>query len=156
MIAKIRNKKADSLMAILLIVMLTFVLLGLSFFYLAYRAEKIRQITSSGIENVYIREELINFYIQNIMDSSVKISGGNKATFISEFKKRVNLYKRNGEFTIVEFGQIEPQLQEDKIIIEDGKMGLPLEFKISGWTTENEIYTEYFYRKTFEGTIEKV
>jgi hypothetical protein len=150
------NKKADQLMAILLIVLFTLLLVGLSFFYLAYKSQQIRQFTDSNIESLYIREKLLNLYVQDIMDSSAKISGEDKSIFILEFKKRLDLYKRNGQFIVIELEQIEPQLQESNIKIENGKIELPLNFKIGGWTTENKVYAEYSYDRTFERTIEKV
>ena len=147
---KMMNKKAVSF-AIFLLVLSSIVLTSttLTYFYLK-NADIEKQIrVSSEIDKVYLKEQLINFYLKDIFDKSSREFNGDKQIFINNLKKELESYKdKNNNYPIEELKAIEEQLLIDNIEILGNKLILSLNIVIIN--EADNIFITYSYNKKFE------
>ncbi len=146
------NKKGGMSIAIVLLTLFTLILCtyALYMFNTSKRALDEPLVVSSYAENLYVKEVIINFYIQRIADK-IGISAS-KGEFIENFRKELSKYKFGGNYAVSELGQTESQLKEENVNQIDGKWGIELTIKIndSANINKNDKYkAEYSYKKVF-------
>ncbi|MDP2925532.1 MAG: hypothetical protein Q8N99_04115 [Nanoarchaeota archaeon] len=151
------KKAADSLSTTLLVFMaLSLVLLTLYMFNKDVRAYSTKVENSKLIDSAYLKENELDFYINNILEKSIlNISSQSKdikKDFIDNLKKELYKHKVDGSFIIEELFLIEPQLIEDNIELKQGKIFLKLNLKIDKtlFTKEKkELLISYSYNKIY-------
>ncbi len=146
---KLKNKKAGLLnivfLTFLTLVLVTFVLISFNI-----RSKNALEMTITNIEVLYAKEELINFYVDTLIDSIIRENPEiSQEEFQKKFNEQLKLYKSNGYYTVTEMNQIEGQTQ--KITLQNQKLKFPLTITVTG--QENGIYVSYTYTKTFEQAI---
>jgi hypothetical protein len=161
---KISNNKKASSISIVLLVMLTLLVISVSLFYFMLSKKDIdkKVYISSLIDSVYIKEEILNYEVQNILENSCKdytIEDG-KSAFISEFSDELDKYKNStGGYYIPELKQAEEQLKEENIELiqssngEPNKLILKIVFTLGKSQVKagfDEFKVDYFYTKEFE------
>ncbi|MEK6830940.1 MAG: hypothetical protein AABX77_02830 [Nanoarchaeota archaeon] len=154
------NKKAISI-SILLLVISSLILSILSLAYFMTKNNDIKRTISfsNGIDEVYLKEDLLNFYLQDIFDKAVRDleaildSVDSGQAFINSFKKELNDYKdKNGNYPMKELQQAENQISEENVELTDNKLVLKLhlEIKKSYISGEEGGTFTYNYEKQFE------
>ncbi|MEK6872987.1 MAG: hypothetical protein AABW90_03165 [Nanoarchaeota archaeon] len=121
------NKKAVSI-SILLLVISTLILSITSLSYLIIKNRDIKKtiVVSSEIDKLYLKESLLNFYLDDIFEKAVNefnyVNG--KQIFIDNFRKELEKYKdKNGLYPMSELKQAESineenlDLSEDKLVL---------------------------------------
>jgi hypothetical protein len=117
---KISNNKKASSISIVLLVMLTILIISISLVYFMFSKKETNKevYISSLIDSISIKEGILNYEIQNILENSCKdytIEDG-KSVFISKFLDELNKYKNSsGSYYILELNQAEEQLKEENI-----------------------------------------
>jgi hypothetical protein len=121
------NKKAVSL-SVVLLVLSCFVLISLSLtFFVIKEKDALGKIgISSDIDEIYVRQALLNFYVQDIFDRASEdflIEEG-ASRFVSNFKEELGGYRDGGgNYPIGELGELENvdesmvELLEDRLIL---------------------------------------
>ncbi|MEK6935381.1 MAG: hypothetical protein AABW67_01200 [Nanoarchaeota archaeon] len=151
-----KNKKAD--VAITLLVLMTLVLAGATLFIFNINQGKVE--TSIGdysfLNSVYLKENQIDFYVNNALDEVIKnfeVNSG-KDKFIEEFKTELEKYKVDGKFIILELEKVEEQVQTDKFVFDSvgKKIILKLDIRLDEKPSK-DMTIAYAYTKTFEKTL---
>jgi hypothetical protein len=129
----IHNKKAmDIAIPVLVLMTIILVVSALAVFNLNSRKVEGKIEDYKFLEEIYFKENEINFYIKDIMEEAVsKIEKGMdiKTQFIDNFKKEMQRYKKDEVFYVKELEPLENQLDRNKIIIENKK--ITFKFKIN-------------------------
>ncbi len=101
------------------------------------------------LNQIYLKENQINFYVNLILEKTINEFDFEKgdAEFINDFKNNLLDYKKEGEYLIKEFQDIEEQA--DNIIFEDNKIKFKLAIRFDEKFTEN-FQLVYLYEKDFE------
>ncbi|MEM3112911.1 MAG: hypothetical protein QXI33_00610 [Candidatus Pacearchaeota archaeon] len=158
----VKNKKGGVPLSIVLIVILTIILLSTSLvLFLSREKQFSNSIYSTSILNdIYVRENMLNYQIQNLIENSLK-NANSEEEFIESFKNQLNSYKNlQGVYLNPDLAQIEKQLNErDKTRVSFQNQGdikiISISFNIY---LNNELLdrdkkvfnTEYSYLKNFE------
>lgn len=176
---KMINKKGASI-SIYLVVILTLVVVGTIIFYAMISEKNLQANFKSGyvLDEIYDREFLVNFYIQDIMDHSIK-GIETERDFIDNFNSNFEKYKIYGgldidgeskekwpflaDENIQIISDIQRQVNEDNIelIIVDGNIAgvrLNLDITLNDYYMEDEevVFSAiYDYEKVFESFSEK-
>lgn len=152
------NKKAVSISILLLVISaLVISVIALTYFYT--KNNDIRRVirVSNKIDEIYVKESLLNFYLQDIFDKAVKgfdFSSG-KQGFVDSFKKELNNYKdENGSYPIEELKQVESIGEEDVELLEE-KLVLKLNLEIKNSYVE-ESYEGGMFVYKYEKEFQKV
>lgn len=157
-IKKIRrkNKKAMSL-AIAFLVLATLILTVFSLLVFNIRKNDLSgTIGLASFERIYAREEVLNFYVEDIMEQSV-VNVETEQQFIQNFKETLSHYTYGGEFFLEELNQVREQLMEGNTEIKEEKIFLNLTIKIADYVGDDpEIYVSYKYVKKFEKEISNI
>tara|TARA_Y100000310_G_scaffold293944_1_gene323969 strand:+ start:177 stop:647 length:471 start_codon:yes stop_codon:yes gene_type:complete len=121
------NKGAVSL-SVVLLVLSCFVLISLSltFFVIKEKDALGKIVISSDIDEIYVRQALLNFYVQDIFDKASEdflIEEG-VVVFVSNFKEELEMYRDgDGNYPIGELGDLENvdenmvELLEDRLVL---------------------------------------
>lgn len=159
----LKNKKAGMEISIVLLVIATLVLTTFSLytFYTKQKSIEEKIYITRFLEDIYSKEEIINFYIDNILEKSIKNSSGDENKIIENFKQELGNYKnKDGKFIVSELSQIEEQVSQDNIKIENGKAVAEFEIMLKGNVAvkekkaEKELFSAiYTYKKKFEKNI---
>lgn len=173
MLIKKKNKKAMSI-SIVLLVLATLVLTSFSLLTFYLRKDKIQEEihTTRFLEDIYAKEEQINFYINEIMEKAVqatKESENFEEDFPINFLNELDKYKINNKFIMQELEQVQNQVNEnpDIFVIEENKEGektvkkVTAEFQIiiedKVTVEDKELFSAvYTYKKTFEKEIKEI
>lgn len=138
-----RNKKASMEISIVVLVLATLVLTIFSLYTFYQRAKDIKEEAyfGSSIESIYAKEETINFYIYNSMETAAGSFGGDKTQFNQIFSQEIGKYKK----VMPELGQIDSQTSSITV----GNKNVTAEFNIIlGWKDE-KFSASYNYSKNF-------
>jgi len=153
-ILNIKNKKADSV-SILILVLLSLGLVGITLLVFNSDMAKVSaEVKGSGyLNDVYLREGKIDFYINNIMEKSIlKVQNRENPVpeFSDYFKEELLKYKQNGTFVIEEFSQVEEQIKNENIGFNSEKkeITLNLNFKIDR-NFENQLMISHSYGRKY-------
>ena len=142
------NKKAD--LATTLLVFMAIALVGAaSIVFLTSSGEIKRNVVDARfIDDIYLKEEKLDFYLQDIFDKTVEnfnIEEG-EDKLISNFKEELEKYKVENKFIIPEFSQVEEQINNLKI--EENKVKAEFRFELR---KETKLFSAiYIYNKKFE------
>jgi len=157
-IKKIRrkNKKAMSL-AIAFLVLATLILTVFSLLVFNIRKNDLSgKIGLASFERIYAREEVLNFYVEDIMEKSV-VNVETEQQFIQNFKETLSHYTYGREFFLEELNQVQEQLMGGNIEVKEEKVFLNLTIKIADYVGEDpEIYVSHTYAKIFEKEISNI
>lgn len=157
----IKNRRGMSI-SIVLLVLATLVLTSFALFTFYLREKSIQEeiYTTRFLEEVYVKEEKINFYVQNIFDNSVRDFNRDEdvSKLINNFKQELGKYKINNKFVIAELEQVEGQINEEHIKVKNNKVTAGFQITIKSNVTdekkEKEIFSAvYTYNKKFEKQI---
>jgi len=161
-----KNKKAGMSISIVLLVLATLVLSGYALFTFYTREKSVQEkvYVPRIIEDVYSKEEQINFYLDQIVENAALktvVFEGESAEriFADSLKKELEESKdKNGNFPIIELNQIEEQVKEENVEFDEEKGTIAIEFEIkienNAEIKGKEIFsTSYTYRKKFEKTL---
>lgn len=154
------NKKGGVPISVALIVIFTILLFATSLVSFVLRDKNFDSTvySTSALDDVYSREAVINFQIQNMVDNSFK-GIKSKEDFINNFKVQLNSLKNSeGEYLNPDLSQIESQLAVDKVkiekendIIKKVSIILDINLKKELFVKDKKVLdAEYNYAKTFE------
>ena len=161
MMMKIKNKRGESgflpkskkgmSLSIVLLVFATVILMGSSLVIFKIRANQMSVENSFiDIQDVYVEYELMDFYINEIMEDVTRdfYYENGKTVFISKFKNELGKYKAGNKNLILEIEGIENQLSEDRIVLSLNKVSIKLDFNVvKEFSNATVSYSE---SKTFE------
>ena len=144
------NKKGD--LAVTLLVFMTVALvLGTSFIFASDLNKIGGEIADAGFLNeIYIKEGKLDFYIQEAMDYAGANSGGYldnadlKDKFITNFNSVIEQYRKD-ESLVVELSKVEEQA--NNVRIEGDKIILEINFNID---CEGDFNIIYSYNRRFQ------
>jgi hypothetical protein len=160
------NKKAATASSIVILVFATMILVSfalLSFYGVQGKASN--KLSLADLNGVYSKEEIINFYIQNIVDKAALESVNDngeiiKAEFINNFKIELGRYKINNKYAEDELFQIEQQINSQdidnkiKLQIIEGKKEILISFDVlikdKTKDDKQEIDISYYYSQEFK------
>jgi len=142
------DKRAMSISIVLLVIMVI-VTIGICLaYFILYTIGTGNTIhISDSIDSIYVRENYLNFYINDIFEKSTqnfKISDG-KAKFIENFKNNLNGYKDvNGNYVVSDLGQVEAQVNEGNVNLDNNMISISLNLVLIG-VNENGVVVKYGY-----------
>jgi len=152
------NKKAGTPIDITLLVFMALCLAGgtLLIFYLhsGYVSSSISD--SRFLDETYIKESKIDFYINDIMDKAiVKITDKNNPLpeFLTGFKNELGKYKVNGSYLFFELAQLENQTTLDNVEFTYGKIVFLARVNLMQ-DYNKKFIVNYNYDKKFEKRID--
>ena len=158
MINKKSNKKGMSIS----IVILTFATLALtvfSLFVFSFHGNNLSgKVNLANLDRTYAIEELINFYVDDMIERSFKL-GIDEAEFIENFKKELDNYEDGDDFVLEELRQIEEQINNENIEIKKVKgvnkkvivnLDISIDDEIMNRNGNRIIFINYNYEKRFE------
>lgn len=147
-----KNKKAN--ISIVLFVFMTLVLAGATLFIFNINKGKIEtRIQDYGFLNsVYLKENQMDFYINNILDDVIKNfdvnEGGEK--FIENFKIELEKYKQaDGSYIVKELEKVNEQINTLVFDSVNKRIIFNLDIRLDEKPNES-IEIAYAYKKTFE------
>jgi len=142
------NKKAANELATGFLVLMALVLTGASLFSFNTNLGKVEIEISDYvfINNVYLTENQINFYVDWMMENSIE-KDITREEFIENFQEQLNFNKNaDGNYTLKELKQVEEQI--DQIKIEGNKVILDLSLPII--KNFDDVKITYLYKEKFE------
>jgi hypothetical protein len=166
------NKKGGPI-AVAILVFFTLFILMTTLFYVSAKKNPLDQSLqeTNFIDFIYSREDVVNFYVQDLVDRSLKNSKSEEE-FISELNRLVELYKYpplSETYVVEEFETLQPQFNLDNLEVKKTPEG-EIEFFNLTLDIELELYrkfnldlsplhkssyysVEYKYKKSFIGKI---
>ena len=152
-----KNKKGTSI-SIFILVLLTLLLTTSTLFYFIIERRDISKEVSSVTEfdRIYGRENLVNFYIQDIVDRSAE-GVSDKSEFMLRAKRFLGFYiDDNREYVVPELSSVDDQLINAELILDaEGNVNivsieLEINIKESFIREGEEVFSgDYTYVKTF-------
>jgi len=144
-----RNKKAS--IATIVLVFMTVALAGVSLFIFITNTNKVggNIVDSRILDGVYVKENAVNFYINEIMAKAIAKSdfGYGKGDFIDNFKKELEKYKLNEDFVVEELEQLGDQINDENVRVLDNKVYLNVKIEIK--LNPDKFKIAYVYEKEF-------
>lgn len=143
------NKKAGTPIDITILVIMALVLSVSTLFVFYIHSGKVTSnIKDIGfLDSVYLKENKISFYIQDMAEKSVA-NGKDAGSFLINFKNELNKHKINNSYVIEELAQLE-KLNEQNVVFQDGKLILLVSINIKQ-DFENRFIVNYNFNKKFE------
>ncbi|MBS3079325.1 hypothetical protein J4218_04340 [Candidatus Pacearchaeota archaeon] len=150
---KLMNKKAGPIdITVLVFIALALSIGTLLIFYLhgGYVSSKIQD--SRFLDGAYIKENLMNSYIDRIMDKSVVNVDKNNPIpgFINNFQNELFKYKTNGTYVLAELFQLESQIKEENVQFIDGRIVFSVTINIISEYGDkfdvNYVYSRKFFK----------
>jgi len=148
------NTRASAI-AVGLLVLATLVLsvLSLAFFIIEENRARDKIIVSGDVDEIYVKEDLLNFYIQDIFDKASEdflIEEG-VGVFEENFKRELGNYKTSdGKFPIMDLEGVEDIVDEglgDNIEVSGDRLVLRLDLFVERVSGKLDI--DYSYQKEF-------
>lgn len=148
------NKKAD--IEVLFLVFMAVVLTGTALILFNINSNTIKtEIKDSRyLDDFYVNENYINFYVNEIMDKAVtdfKYEDG-KEKFIENFNNELQKYTNNGVFVIPELNQVNLQVINDNVELNTDSVSINLNIKIEK-SFNDKFNATYGYNKKFTRKI---
>ena len=143
------NKKASTPIGVGLLVALAIVLVFFSLYSFNIKNKDIQEKINypNSLDKVYVQEELVNFYANEILDNSI-LKG--KDNLNEKVKKELVRYKdKEGKYPVGELKQLEEQT--DKVSIEGGKVYWRLNMTLQ--YSEENLKVAYNYNDEIERTL---
>lgn len=145
-----KNKRAD--MSVLILVFMAVFLSGFALYMFNLNSNTIKtEIKDSRyLDDVYVKENEINFYINEIMDKAVinfKSSEG-KSKFIDNFNNELQKYTEKGVFIIPELNQINLQVISDNVELNSDSVSITFNLQLEK-IFEDKLAVKYYYNKKF-------
>jgi hypothetical protein len=173
-----RNKKGNVAVTFLVFMSVAVAGAALFIFINSSRGAEERILDGRFIDNIYINESKVNFYIDNIIDAAVlktlseivkegstldSASADFQSNFKSKFKpiflEELRKYKdEEGKYYASELSQVEDQASRDDFNakVENGKVILGFKIMIVIKEGDGKFSAFYVYTKTFEKSIDLV
>jgi len=152
-----KNKKATSI-SIFILVLLTLLLVSTTLFYFIIEKRNVSKEISSVTEfdRIYGRENLVNFYIQDIVDKSAE-GISDESEFTLRAKRFLDSYiDDGGEFVVPELSSVNDQLGNVELIedaqgnVNSVSINLEVTIKESFTRKGEQVFSGgYTYVKTF-------
>jgi len=162
----IKNKKGGMSVSIALLVLATLVLSCFSLLMFYLREKNLQEtIYISSLEDIYSKEEQINFYINKAMGSAAEGSKNpefSEAYFIINFLAEISEYKLENGFVVPELEQLKNQINEEnieynaesKIVSADFEIMLEDKIVVKEKKENKELFSaSYAYKKKFEKAL---
>ena len=126
------NRKANTPIAIVILTLAFFAVLGVAWFELHGQNRDVTLILQGPelIEKTYSQESQTNLLIQNIVSNAAAKTTQDKLEFVENMKSELQKYKINDKYPIEQLARLETQLTEQNILIQDGIVSLNLNLKI--------------------------
>lgn len=165
------NKQASMSISLWILVIGTFFLIisSLTIFYAETNSMKNEVLFINSFDDIYAKESQVNFYINNLIDKSVKETLAQDfpedyfaETFSDIFRNNLLLYKSEDNFLIPELSQIENQINSESIKyskktkILEITLNILLEHKIKEESGREVLSVTHSYSKTFTRNIGKI
>ena len=119
---KMMNKRADISITLLVFLTLFLTITALFIFNTSSNDLKLSIADSSALNDIHAKEVQINYYIQEMVDSSaesVKYKADVKTAFITDLKNEIEKYqesdKSNTNSLFLEFNQLKNQINEKNV-----------------------------------------
>lgn len=161
---KMANNKKGSSFAILLLVLFCLLLVVTTLFYIVIDENNIYKRIHKGfiLDDVYAREQLVNFYTQDLLEKTAAEGFAGKENLASKLALNIEKYKvteyfygeeavieyEEGVYVISELEQLETQF--NKIVIYDNRVEWPVEITIKSRESAKDVLSvEYTYEKIF-------
>ena len=142
----IKNKKASTPIGVGLLVMLTIVLVFFTLYSFNIKNKDIQEKINypNSLDKIYVREELVNFYANEILDNSI---AKGKDNLKENVKAELIRYKdKEGKYLVEGLKQLEEQT--DKIKVEGSKVSW--KFNMTLQYSEENLKISYNYNKDIE------
>ena len=148
------NKRAD--LAVLWLVFMAVVLAGSALFMFNMNSNTIKtEIKDSRyLDDIYVKENEVNFYINEIMDRSIinfRLDQG-KGKFIENFNNELQKYTDKGVFIIPELNQVNLQVINDNVELNKDSISINFNIKIDK-VFSDKFNATYNYNKKFTRKI---
>jgi hypothetical protein len=151
------DKKAVAI-AITVLVLMTFLLIGITLSIFAVNSSKIgTQVKDARVLNqLYYKENQINFYVSDIIGraaSNIDREKDIKSQFINNFnqellKYRNNLSETNKSYVIDELKQVEGKVNPESVNVNGNNLSVQLSFRLDR-DFGNGLVVSYLYKKDF-------
>ncbi|MFA5258701.1 MAG: hypothetical protein WC979_05190 [Candidatus Pacearchaeota archaeon] len=154
MILRNLNKKAD--LSVLLLVFMAVFLSGFALYMFNVNSNTIKtEIKDSRyLDDIYVLENNLDFYINEIMDQAVidfrYDSGSGK--FVERFNEELQKYNSNGVFVLSELNQINLQVINDNVELNPGSVSINFNIKLEK-VYSDKFNVTYNYNKKFSRKI---
>jgi len=158
----IKYKKGKMELAVTILVLTTLVLTIFALYTFHTRGSTIRETLylSNFLENLYAREDLINFHVNEMLEQSIiKFNKSQDTTeqIINNFTLQLEKYKENSNIP-EDLEKVEAQINEnpDIFTLEEDKITLELTLSLNATETANKekiAFANYTYTKKFEKEI---
>jgi hypothetical protein len=153
-IIKKMNKKAD--LSVLLLVFMAVFLSGFALYMFNVNSNTIKtKIKDSRyLDDIYVRENEVNFYINEIMDRAVMNfkSDQGKGKFIENFNKELQKYADKGVFVLPELNQVNLQVINENIELNPDSVSINFNIKLEK-VFSDKLNVTYNYNKKFTRKI---
>ncbi|MBU0907281.1 MAG: hypothetical protein KKD18_03925 [Nanoarchaeota archaeon] len=155
------HKKANTPLAILLLVIGFFLVLGFAWFAFLTRSGELQLYIDSNhlLESMYAKESQINIYINSLVQISAKDAAAStekEKAFVTRFRQELEKSKIQGKYFMPQLEYIDQQLSEDNVKIQNDILSIPFKIKIDG-AIKDESYeimsAEYIYEKEFRAEL---
>ena len=145
----IKNKKASTPIGVGIIVVLTIVLVFFTLYSFNVNNKNIQEKINypNSLDKIYVQEELINFYANEILDNSI---AKGKNNLNENVKVEIGRYKDKKEKYLVE-GLKQLEEQTDKININGKDVSWKLNMTLS--YSEENLKITYNYNEEIEKTL---
>ena len=140
------NKRGD--FSILLLVVLVVILFGSTLFVFNTNQKKVNVELNDArfLNNVYLKENLIDFYVNEAIDMTIEDKFSGLQSFVTIFRNNLNKFVKEDISVSVNLKQIVDEFDARNIVIED-KVVIVIETQIVDKT--GKIITTYNYDKQF-------
>lgn len=145
------NKKGET--SITLLVLMTVLLVGATLFLFVVDSANIKEEISDGrfLDEIYVKEEKLDFYVNEIMESSIEKSKNSlnfKEDFVGNFSYELEKCKKSEELDD-EFLQIlnalnDLEIANEKVIL---RVNFPIKYETDSFKAVHQ------YTKTFEKEV---
>jgi len=144
------NKKAD--LSVLLLVFMAVFLSGFALYMFNVNSNTVKtEIKDSRyLDDVYVLENNLDFYINEIMDKAVidfRYDSG-KGKFVERFNEELQKYNSNGVFVLAELNQVNLQVTSDNVEINPNSVSINFNFKLEK-VYSDKFNVSYSYSKRF-------
>jgi len=144
------NKKAD--LSVLLLVFMAVFLSGFALYMFNVNSNTVKtQIKDSRyLDDVYVLENNLDFYINEIMDKAVIdfSSSSGKGKFVERFNEELQKYNSNGVFVISELNQVNLQVINDNVELTPNSVSINFNLKLEK-VYSDKFNVTYSYSKRF-------
>lgn len=141
------NKRGD--ISVLLLVLMTIVLTGAALFIFNTNTGSVGTeiINSRFLDKIYFKEDKIDFYVNEAIESSLFGFDRSEKDFVSKFKKEIDNYSETDVWNELE--KIKNNFNEENVEISGNEVTVKISVKIDE-NLEDKLIVSHLYEKSFK------